>query len=291
MTEPQIRCVWAAGASLGEGPLWSARDNAVYWVDIKGQFLHRYSLGDESRKSWPMPERIGWVIERRDRPGFVAGFKSGFAFLTVDPFSIAPIGNPDAAHPGNRLNDAKADAQGRIWAGSMDDDEVAASGSLFRLDVGGKWRTLDTGYRIANGPAFSVDGSRMYHTDSVLRRIYVFDVKQGELSNKRVFIEMGAEDGYPDGMTVDAQDHLWVAHWGGSRISRFRPDGRFDRAIALPVSQVTNCVFAGANLDRIFVTSAAIGLSDTQRFAEPLAGALFEIDPGCIGLPARQYHG
>src|SRR5262249_48246897 len=142
------RCVWPAKAILGEGPLWSPRDNAIYWVDIKGCLLHRYSLADESKKSWAMPERICWVIERRSHAGFVAGFKSGFAFLEIDPGSIVPLGNPDAAHPGNRLNDAKADAQGRIWAGSMDDDEVAASGSLFRLGTNLDWTTVDTGYRI-----------------------------------------------------------------------------------------------------------------------------------------------
>jgi D-xylonolactonase len=267
VTEKSPRCVWPARALLGEGPLWSARENAVYWVDIKGRFLHRLSLADESKKSWAMPERICWVIERHDQAGFVAGFKSGFAFLTLDPLTITPIGNPDANHPGNRLNDAKADVKGRIWAGSMDDEEIAASGSLFRLAPDLKWQTLDTGYRIANGPAFSSDGSRMYHTDSALRRIYVFDSgAEGTISNKRVFVEFGGADGSPDGMTVDAQDHLWVAHWGG-------------------------CVFAGAKLDRLFVTSAAIGMNEAQLAAEPLAGSLFEVDPGCTGLPAHQFGG
>ena len=282
---------WPAGALLGEGSLWSARDNALYWVDIKGQFLHRLSLTDGSKKSWPMPERIGWVIERRDQPGFVAGFKSGFAFLTLDPVSIIPIGNPDAAYPGNRLNDAKADVQGRIWAGSMDDAQVATSGSLFRLDTDLKWQTVDSGYRITNGPAFSADGSRMYHTDTPLQRIYVFDVRDGVISNKRVFLQLQSGQGHPDGMAVDAQDHLWIAHWGGSRVSRFRPDGGLDRSIAMPASQITSCVFAGPNLDRMFVTSAAIGLSEAQRTAEPLAGSLFEVDPGCKGLPSRTFAG
>jgi xylono-1,5-lactonase len=283
---------WPAGALLGEGSLWSARDNAVYWVDIKGQFLHRYSLADESRKSWPMPERIGWVIERRDQPGFVAGFKkTGFAFLTLDPVKVRPIGNPDAARPNNRLNDAKADAQGRIWAGSMDDEEVDASGSLFRLEPNLKWQTMDSGYRITNGPAFNADCSLMYHTDSPLQRIYVFDVKDGVISNKRVFLQLKAGQGYPDGMTVDADGCVWVAHWGGSRVDRFRPDGSFDRSIAMPASQITSCVFAGPNLDRMFVTSAAIGLNEAQRAAEPLAGSLFEVDPGCKGLPSRTFAG
>ncbi|MBI3528346.1 MAG: SMP-30/gluconolactonase/LRE family protein [Betaproteobacteria bacterium] len=272
--------------------MWSARDKAVYWVDIKGQLLHRLALADESKKSWPMPERIGWVVERSDRPGFVAGFKSGFAFLTLDPVTITPIGNPDAGHPGNRLNDAKADLQGRIWAGSMDDEEVAASGSLYRLAADLRWQTIDSGYRVTNGPAFNVDSSRMFHTDSALRRIYVFDVSvEGAISNKRLFLQFETGHGYPDGMTTDAEDHLWVAHWGGSRVSRFRPDGSFDRSIYLPASQITSCVFAGDKLDRLFVTSASIGLSKEQLASEPLAGSLFEVEPGCTGLPTRQFHG
>jgi len=132
----------------------------------------------------------------------------------------------------------------------------------------------------------------MYHTDSALGRVYVFDLSSdGQISNKRVFLQIEPGQGYPDGMTVDAQNHLWVAHWGGSRISRFRPDGTFDRAIALPASQITSCVFAGPKLDRLFVTSAAIGLSETQLAAEPLAGSLFEVDPGCTGLPTQQFGG
>lgn len=292
MTRGLPRCVWPAGAALGEGPLWSARDQAVYWVDIKGQFVHRYALANESRTSWPMPERIGWIVERRGRPGFIAGFKSGFALLTLEPFAVTPIGNPDAGRPGNRLNDAKADRHGAIWAGSMDDDEAAASGSLFRLAPDLTWRTVDSGYRIANGPAITGDGRRMFHTDSALRRIYAFDVDAaGEIANKRTFLEFGDGDGFPDGMTVDAEDHLWVAHWGGARVSRFRPDASLDRAVALPASQVTSCAFAGEKLDRLFVTTAAIGLDDRQRAAEPLAGGLFEIEPGCTGLPTRQFGG
>jgi sugar lactone lactonase YvrE len=131
----------------------------------------------------------------------------------------------------------------------------------------------------------------MYHTDTPLQRIYVFDVRDGVVSNKRVFLQLQSGQGHPDGMCVDAQDHLWIAHWGGSRVSRFRPDGSVDRSIAMPASQITSCVFAGPNLDRMFVTSAAIGLNEAKRAAEPLAGSLFEVDPGCKGLPSRTFAG
>jgi D-xylonolactonase len=269
-------------------PVWDARDGALYFVDIKGHALHRCSLDGQERRSWPMAEPICWVIPRRDRPGFIAGFKSGFAELQLEPFALTPICAPEPDRPTNRLNDAKADRHGCIWAGSMDDEETRVSGALYRLATDRSWTRADDGYAVANGPAFSLDGRRLYHTDTGEKVIYAFEVADdGTLSDKRTFIRF--EDpawGHPDGMTVDAEDHLWVAHWGGSRVSRFRPDGSLDRVVPVPASQVTSCVFAGPRLDRMFVTTAAVGRED-----EPLAGALFEIDPGVRGTPPHSFAG
>jgi xylono-1,5-lactonase len=283
----EAQCVWPVGALLGEGPIWSARDNAIYFVDIKKPALHRYSLADGARKSWDMPEQIGWVIERQNAPGFIAGFKSGFATMTLDPLKIEMFAKPEPDRPTNRRNDAKVDSRGRIWAGSMDDEETRTSGALYRLDPDFSWRLMDDHYKICNGPAFNLAGDVMYHTDTGARTIYAFDLSPaGELSNKRDFIRFGAGWGGPDGMTTDSQDGLWVAHWGASRLSRFTPDGKLDRTIALPASQITSCVFAGEKLDRMFVTCAAIGLKD-----EALAGGLFEVDPGVRGAPSTLFGG
>lgn len=129
----------ARADGLGEEPLWSARENALYWVDILGRRLNRYALYDESVSEWEMPEPIGWVIERAKAPGFIAGFSSGFAALTLDPLAIAPISDPEPERPGNRMNDAKADAAGRIWAGTMsmaDGVDEPAAGARFEVDPG-----------------------------------------------------------------------------------------------------------------------------------------------------------
>ncbi|MDB5430044.1 MAG: Gluconolactonase [Caulobacter sp.] len=282
-------CVWPAGAILGEGPLWSDRDNAVYWVDILAPAVHRYGLGDGSTRSWPMPEPIGWLIERRDAAGFIAGFRSGFALLELEPLRIRPLLNPEPERPQNRMNDAKADAAGRIWAGTMDMAIVEASGALYRFDPTGACRRMDDGYRITNGPAFSPDGRSLYHTDSERRSVYRFDLSpDGELGARSTFISFPPQWGGPDGMTTDAEGGLWIAHWGAGRVSRFTPDGRLDRFIPLPASQITSCVFAGDKLDRMFVTSAGQDLADG---AEPLAGGLFEVDPGVTGLPTGRYAG
>lgn len=281
------QCVWLAGAILGEGPVWDAREDALYFVDIKRPRVMRYCLRTGARKSWDMPEPIGWLIPRETKPGFIAGFKSGFAELTLDPVSIHKIGDPEPDRPGNRLNDAKADKYGRIWAGSMDDAERSLSGALYRLDPDLTWTRIEDGYGVANGPAFSRDGDVLYHTDSSCRTVSRFDLNaNGALTNRDEFVRFEQSWGYPDGMTTDAEDGIWIAHWDGARISRFTPDGKLDRAIAMPVSRPTSIAFAGENLDRMFVTSAALGCAE-----EAEAGGLFEVTAGLSGAPVYRFAG
>ena len=271
---------------LGEGTLWSARDNAVYWTDIIAPALNRLSLTDGSIARWVMPEPIGWIAERQGG-GFIAGLQSGFARLSLDPLVLDPFGDPERHLPGNRMNDGKADAEGRIWCGTMDMEEKEASGAFYRLDPDGRWTQMDSGYHVPNGPAFSLCGNWLYHTDTARRTVYRFRrTDGGGLSGREIFIQFGDGDGYPDGMTVDADGCLWIAHWGGSRISRFTPDGKLDRSIALPAQQVTNICFAGAGLDRMFVSSAAVGLPDSDY-----DGGLFEVDAGVKGMPTPLYAG
>jgi len=281
------RCVCDTRALLGEGPLWVARENAVYWVDIKGRALHRLALNDTTHKSWSMPEMLGWVVERRNHEGFIAGFKSGFARLFLDPVRIEPICAPEKNLPDSRMNDAAVDRAGRIWAGTMDDRERAATGGLYRLDAAGNCSKHDSGYVVSNGPTFSPDHDVLYHTDTMRRVIFRFPLAaDGSLGKREVFVAFAQDWGSPDGMATDAEGGIWVAHWGGARLSRFLPDGRLDRVIAMPVSQVTSCCFAGPELERMFVTSAAIGRDD-----ERLAGCLFEVTPGVRGAPTYAYDG
>lgn len=272
---------------LGEGLWWSVREQAVYWVDILGQQIHRLILTDEQVTSWTMPEMIGWLIEREAYPGFIAGLGKGIVELELDPIRIRPIRTPEPDMPENRMNDAKADAVGRIWAGTMPISCDRPDGSFYRLDIDGALNLMDSGYTVTNGPAISADGGILYHTDSGATTVYRFALHDdGTLGPRAEHIRFERDWGVPDGMTVDADGGLWIAHWGGGRVSRFDPDGRLERSIALPASQITNCVFAGPKLDRMFVTSASDGRED-----EPAAGALFEIDPGVTGLAPYRYGG
>jgi sugar lactone lactonase YvrE len=272
---------------LGEGPAYSVRRGALFWVDILAPALRSLDLGSGEVTTWDMPEKIGWAVECAGDDGFIVGLQSGFARLDLETLAIGHIGDPEPDRPHNRLNDAKVDRAGHIWAGTMDDRELSASGALYRLGPDLHWTRHDVGYKITNGPTFSPDGATIYHTDSLDRTVFAFDLApEGQLANKRVFLRFEESWGYPDGMCTDAAGGVWIAHWGGGRISRFSPDGQLDRSIALPASQITSCAFAGADLERMFVTSAAVGME-----AEPLAGALFEVESGTRGIAPTLFAG
>lgn len=277
---------------LGEGLLWSARENALFWTDILGRKLWRMSLDNEAILHWDMPEAIGWIIERASG-GFVVGLASGFYRLDLEPFRLELIGNPQPERPGNRLNDAKADARGRIWAGSMPFMEQPAtnwpaSGALYRLDPDGAISRHDDGITIANGPALNPQGTVLYHTDSRIGQVWKFALNaDGTLGAREPHLHFDGAAGSPDGMTCDSEGGLWIAFYAGAKVARFHPDGQLDREIALPTPQITNVCFAGADLSRLFVTSAGDGRSE-----DPLAGALFEIEgAGVVGVPPHQYLG
>lgn len=269
---------------LGEGPLWVASEGALYWVDILGCRVSRLSVASGQIDEWMMPEMIGWLIERNDGPGFIAGFQSGAKTLMFDPLSINHFADLPDEPEGNRMNDAKADARGSIWAGTVAITCDRPTGSLYRIDPDASATRADAGYIVPNGPAISADGRALFHADSGLGLVYRFPLNDdGTLGERTVFVEFPTSWGSPDGMTFDADGGLWIAHWGGSRISRFDPSGRVERSIALPASQVTSMAFAGDDLRRMFVTSAAEGVD------EQFAGALFEVDPGCQGLALHAF--
>jgi D-xylonolactonase len=280
-------------AQLGEGLHWDAAAQYLWMVDIHGRRVLRWALDATAWDEWTVPQRVGWVIPERNRDSMLLGLQAGFARARLghpgQEVELEWIARPFEGRPALRLNDAKADATGAIWGGSLnDDDESRSDGCLFRLAPDGRLDVVDTGYTVANGPAIAPDGSTLMHTDSGRRTIYAFDLDAaaGRLSNKRVWKSFDVEDGYPDGMTFDREGALWVAHWGAGRLNRFDTDGRLLRTLHLPAPNVTNVCFAGPALDRLFVTTARTGLSAQALAAAPLAGALFEVvAPGAVGLP------
>jgi xylono-1,5-lactonase len=272
--------------TLGEGPFWSGRQNALFWVDILGHDLHRLSVETGAITSWKMPDVIGWAIERTNGD-MVAGIGRGIYTLQLDPFVLSPFADLETHIPGNRVNDAKADASGRLWAGTMPFGADVPAGNLYSIEPDGTVKQRDTGYHVANGPAIDPAGDYLYHTNSVLGQIYRFAISSdGSLGPRELFLQFAPNWGSPDGMTFDARGGLWVAHWGGGRVSRFLGDGRLDYAINLPASQITSCCFGGKDLDQLFITSASTGSENEKQ-----SGALFQVCTEETGLTPSLFMG
>jgi sugar lactone lactonase YvrE len=195
---------------------------------------------------------------------------------------------------GNRVNDAKCDSRGRFWVGTMayDWQTHRGAGSLYRVDPDGSVLPALTGVSLSNGLAWSPDDATFYYVDSATQRIdqFAFDADAGRLANRRSLCTVPAQAGVPDGLTIDADGYLWLALWGGGALWRIEPlNGVVDRVITLPVTQVTSCAFGGPDLSDLYVTSAAVGLSQSALSDQPLAGGLFRIRPGVTGRPTQRF--
>jgi len=288
--ESAVQCVADIHAVLGEGPVWVAREAALYWLDIKGRKVFRLD-NDGRLTEWPTPIRVGSMAPRRNG-GFVAGTDGGIAIIDPAAGAFELVANPEERLPDNRFNDGKVDRRGRFWAGTMDDAERSATGALYCIKQGLQWEVVDRDYKVTNGPAFSPDGKTMYHNDSARQVTYAFDLDPaGEASNRRVFLQFGPGDGYPDGMTVDAEGCLWIAFWDGWCIRRYSPDGAWLETVKMPVQRPTSCTFGGRDLDRLYVTSASIDLDEAALKMQPNAGGLFMFTPGVRGLNDVPYDG
>ncbi len=274
---------------LGEGPLWDEKRQRFLVVDIHGRAIHAWAPGSAASQRWDVPERIGWLIPRRDGDGFIAGLQSGFARLWLEPeLRVQAMGSPHSGQRAVRLNDAKADRHGRIWAGSMNgDDYTRADGQLARLDADGRIDVVERGLHICNGPAITPEGEWLFHTDSFKACIhrYRLDAKS-RLSDKTLWRQFDPRQGTPDGMCFDAEGCLWVAFWGGACVRRFSLGGEMLQQIDLPPRQITSVAFGGQDYATLLVTSAREGLGAAALQAQPLAGATFALSPGVNGLPA-----
>ncbi|VTU19919.1 L-arabinolactonase [Variovorax sp. PBS-H4] len=294
--ESALRCIHAAGASLGEGLMWSVREQKLYGVDILEKRLWRLDPATGAQDRWEFDEEISALAERENAPGLIVTLRRGFAFFDPTMPDAGPqwLHRPEPALLSNRFNDGKCDARGRFWGGTMDFDCVAPSGALYRFDPDGQCTQHDSGFAVTNGPTWSLDGRTMYFNDTAQGGIhaYDFDPEHGSLAHRRLWLRFARRDGLPDGMTTDAAGRLWIAHWGGACVSCHHPlsGGELGR-IELPVSQVTNCTFGGPELRTLYVTSAKTGLDEARLAAEPLAGGLFAVEVDSPGLPAFRFGG
>ena len=287
-------CVWDLKATLGEGPVWSAKDHAIWFVDIKGQKIHRYDVAIGSKQSFNAPSPCGFLAPKK-RGGFIVGCKAGLYDFDPKTGHFTLLTHVEPGLPTNRLNDGYVDHHGRLWFGSMDDDEEKPSGKLYRYDARGL-KVMDDGYVITNGPAVSPDGKTLYHNDTLKKIVYAFDLSEdGHLSNKRIFSQLDAAgkkgahgEGYMDGPIVDSAGQVWVGLFFGWGVNCYAPDGRLIRKVEFPVSNITKIAFGGYDLKTVFATTAAKGLSQDNLKQQPLAGGLFSFDVDIAGQPQNE---
>ena len=271
-----------ARCELGEAPLWDHRQEVVVWVDILSGELHR----------WSPATRRHQMLYRADQPiGTVALHDEGYLLAAGTSLvvwrpdgSIRRLATVTGELPDHRFNDGAVDPQGRFLAGTVGPTEDTPTGRLHRLERDGTTTVLLDGLTLSNGIDFSADGSTMYLVDSPTRCVQVFDY--GDTVSRRGSLAVTGGDELPDGMCLDADEHLWVAYFEGRRLVRYTPAGSADRVVELPVSQVTSCCFGDVTLDTLYISTARENFSPQRRSAEPAAGSLFRVRTGHRGRRA-----
>ncbi len=274
---------------LGEGPFYKEDENSLYWTDIKDFRIYKYDLASKKVEYFQFSKAIGSFVFTSNNK-ILATTNEGYEYLDLKTLEITPLVNPEKNLVNNRFNDGKCDARGRYFAGTMDNNEEKIMGSLYCLDkniIEKKEKDLF----ISNGLGWNKDSSKFYLTDSPKRIIYVYDydLKTSIMSNKQIFATINNEDGYPDGLCIDEEDYIWSAHWAGSKITRYKPDGSIDKIIELPVPNVTSCCFGGKDFKTLFITSAQKDLSKEELLASPLSGSTFILETNVKGQKPNLY--
>ncbi len=282
-----------AHAQVGEGPLWDEERQVLYWVDILSSLLYIYDPATGENRALDVGRHVGTVVTRASG-GLMLAVREGFASFDLETQELTLIADPEAHITGNRFNDGKCDPAGRFWAGTMAYENPTNQGSLYRLDTDLSVHKIFGDVAISNGIIWSLDHTTMYYIDTLRKNVRAFDYADdtGDISNERVIINVPEEVGMPDGMAIDSEGMLWVAHYGGSCVSRWNPNtAQLLLRIDLPVTQVTACAFGGPNLDILFITSAAQELDAAELDRQPLAGGLFSIKTPHQGVPSFRFGG
>jgi sugar lactone lactonase YvrE len=282
-----------AKAELGEGPAWEAHSGCLYWVDIHAGHLHIFNPQNKIDRRIEVGEFVGCAVPRRSG-GVVLGLRSGFATLDLSTEKLTRLVNPEPHLPGNRFNDGKCDPVGRFLAGTLNNTEVEACGSLYSLAPDGEVKTLITGTLISNGLTWSPDQHTFYYIDTPTQIVmaYDYDLATGEIVNPHRVISVPPGLGLPDGMTSDMEGMLWVAIWGGAMLTRWDPTtGKLLAEIPFPALNVSSCTFGGPDLTDIYVTTARELMSPEELVKYPLSGGLFRIRTDIRGMPTFEFGG
>lgn len=281
----EVHALLDVKAIIGESPLWSPAEQALYWVDIKNPRVLRYDVRLAELRTWTMPSEIG-AICRADNGRFVVSLRGGVMMFDPATGQLDPIVHPEAERPSYRLNETKIDRRGRLLVGSVEDPGFAPEGKLYRVS-GTSAAVLQDHIAMPNALGWSWDWQTMYFADSFQRRIwkYDYDNETGIAANRRVFAEIPEGEGFPDGLAVDEDGFVWNAQIDGWQIKRYDPDGRIERIVRLPVRRPTSLAFGGPDYRTIFITSGTMRLTVEELAAQPLSGCVLVLSSNVRGRP------
>ncbi|AMR34059.1 hypothetical protein A0256_22725 [Mucilaginibacter sp. PAMC 26640] len=278
--------LYQTNALLGEGAIWDHVENKLYWVDIEGCTFNIYDVGRNKNKVYNVQKTVGTVVPVNSNTVLLA-LEDGLAFLNLTDGTIAYQLSWPLHEENKRFNDGKCDGQGRFWVGSLTKGQGTGSNKLYCVTPNFTITEKLNNLTISNGIAWSVCGNYMYHIDTPTSQVikYDFDYHTGAISNPQIIIKVPPEDGYPDGMTIDANGKLWIALWDGFCVAQYNPEtGQLLQKVMVPAPKVTSCAFGGEKLDKLFITTASCEMTSEELAQYPLSGSLFVADTGVTGV-------
>lgn len=288
-----IRCVQAANAYLGEGPVWHVEDRLLYWLDVARPAVYAFDPERGQQVGiWPLPSETGCMVPQKGGGVVLATREEGIVALDPATGRLRPVAQPAVGRPPGRANDGRVDRRGRLWLGWLTDSRLLP-GAVFRIDPDGAVRTMIEDVVASNGMGWSPDDTTFYHTDSHIGTIwaYAFEPASGTLGARRELLRLDVAKETPDGLQVDADGNIWTAVYRGGRLIKLAPDGAILEEIVLPARLTTSCAFGGADLATLFVTTAIRGQSAGELAGQPQAGGLFAVEPGARGQPDTPFAG
>ena len=281
--------IWKLRCTLGEGTLWVKEHNSIYFVDIKKKKVCALNIKNKKKKIFKVNKEIGFIAHIKDHI-FILGLQGELRIQNLKSKKILKSIKIEPNLKLNRINDGKTDPEGNLWFGTMDNlERKIEKGSLYKLDKNFKLIKVDKNYRITNGPAF-IDQYNFYHTDSPKKTIYKIKInKNNKIVSKKIFKKLLPEEGSPDGMTLDTNKNLWVAHFHGACISVFNKKAKLIHRIHFPAKNITNCTFGGKNTKELYVSTATKGMSKADLRKFRYSGFFFSVKTNAKGVLQKKF--
>ena len=286
-SDPKV--LWKLRCKLGEGTLWVKEHNSIYFVDIKKKSFFSFNTKKNKKSIYKVNKEIGFLAHIKGYV-FILGLQGELRIQNIKTKKIIKSIFIEKDIKLNRINDGKTDPVGNLWFGTMDNlERKIEKGSLYKLDKNLLLTKVDKNYRITNGPAF-IDQFNFYHTDSSKKKIYKIKInKKNKITSKKIFKKFSPTDGSPDGMTLDKNKNLWVAHFHGACVSVFNSKAKLIHKISLPAKNITNCAFGGQNNSEVFITTATKGMNNAELKKFRYSGFLFSIKTNAKGILQKKF--